>query len=55
MRAYGLRAIMAKRKRLEELRADDSISVETYLGLQEQIDWGEMTMLADEDRKIEEI
>ncbi len=55
MRAFGLHAIVAKRKRLEELRDHDEISVETYLGLQEQIDWGEMTMLADEDRKIEEI
>ncbi len=55
MRAFSLHAVMAKRKRLEELRADNSISVEDYLGLQEQIDWAEMTMLADEDRKIEEI
>jgi hypothetical protein len=33
----------------------DRIGPEAYLGLQEHLDWSELTLLRDIDRKIEEI
>ncbi len=55
MRELGLRAVKAERNALENLRTKDAISINDYLGLQEQIDWVELTFIAEEDRKIEEI
>jgi hypothetical protein len=40
---------------LENLRVRDEIGPDAYLSLQEQLDWSELTSLADDDRKIEEI
>ena len=54
-RELGLGAITAERLRLERLRNEDRIGVDAYLGLQEQLDWNELTLLRDDDRKIEEI
>jgi monovalent cation/hydrogen antiporter len=51
----GLQAIRAERKKLEDLRSEDQISPTTYLGLQEQLDWNELTLLRDSERQIEEI
>jgi NhaP-type Na+/H+ or K+/H+ antiporter len=53
-RKYGLAAITAEREELEKLRADDSIGAGTYLSLQEELDWSELTLLSDEQRRIEE-
>ncbi len=55
LRALGLKAIEAMRKELENLRVRDEIGPDAYLSLQEQLDWSELTSLADDDRKIEEI
>ena len=55
LRQLGLKAIEAERTELESLRNRDQVGVEAYLGLQEQLDWSELTSLRDDDRKIEEI
>jgi CPA1 family monovalent cation:H+ antiporter len=55
LRALGLAAIEAERTALERLRGEDKIGPSAYLGLQEQIDWNELTLLPDADRQIEEI
>jgi Na+/H+ antiporter len=55
LRELGLKAIEAERDELENLRSQDEIGVEAYLSLQEQLDWNELTLLRDDDRKIEEI
>jgi monovalent cation/hydrogen antiporter len=55
LRAISLKAIEAERGELESLRVKDKIGVEDYLGLQEQLDWSELSVLRDNERKIEEI
>jgi hypothetical protein len=55
LRELSLKAIEAEREELEGLRLRDRIGAEAYLGLQEQLDWSELTTLRDDDRKIEEI
>ena len=54
-RLMGLRAVQEERKTLEEIRSQQEIGVEAYLELQEQLDWSELTMLTDAERRIEEI
>jgi monovalent cation/hydrogen antiporter len=54
-RKLGLKAIEAEREQLETLRTKDSIGPDAYLGLQEHLDWSELTLLRDIDRRIEEI
>lgn len=54
-RTLGLKAIEAEREELESLRMRDSIGPDAYLGLQEHLDWSELTQLRDVDRQIEEI
>lgn len=53
-RKLGLSAIQAERKELERMRADDTIGADTYLLLQEELDWTELTLLSDDERRIEE-
>lgn len=55
-RRHGLAiaAVLAQRNRLEALRHDQSISSDTYLLLQEALDWRQLTVSGDEDRRIEE-
>jgi monovalent cation/hydrogen antiporter len=55
LRELGMQAVLAERRELERIRLRNEISIATYLALQEQIDWVELTMLNDNDRKIEEI
>jgi monovalent cation/hydrogen antiporter len=55
LREVSLRAIEAERNELESLRIKDRIGADAYLGLQEQLDWSELTVLRDAERKIEEI
>jgi monovalent cation/hydrogen antiporter len=45
----------AERTELEDLRSEDKIGSAAYLGLQEQLDWSELTLLRDSERQIEEI
>jgi monovalent cation/hydrogen antiporter len=54
-RNLGLKAIEAEREQLETLREKDRIGPDAYLGLQEHLDWSELTLLRDVDRRIEEI
>lgn len=53
-RELGLPAIRAEREELERMRADDLIGADTYLLLQEELDWTELTLLSDDERRIEE-
>ncbi len=53
-REVGLSAIKAQRDALERMRTDDTIGANTYLLLQEELDWNELTLLCDDERRIEE-
>jgi CPA1 family monovalent cation:H+ antiporter len=53
-RALGLEAVTAERDALERLRTDDRVGVDTYLLLQEELDWSELTLLPEGDRRIVE-
>jgi CPA1 family monovalent cation:H+ antiporter len=53
-RDLGLSAVRAQREELERMRADDTIGADTYLFLQEELDWNELTLLCDDERRIEE-
>jgi NhaP-type Na+/H+ or K+/H+ antiporter len=55
LRDLGLIAVRAERQELESLRSADEIGPNAYLGLQEQLDWNELTLLRDSERQIEEI
>jgi monovalent cation/hydrogen antiporter len=55
LRDLGLAALKAERAELENLRSADKISPESYLGLQEQLDWNELALLRASERQIEEI
>ncbi len=55
LRNLGLTAIDAERAELENLRSNDKIGPNAYLGLQEQLDWNELTLLRDSEQQIEEI
>jgi monovalent cation/hydrogen antiporter len=55
LRDLGLTAIHAERAELENLLTEDKIGPNVYLGLQEQLDWNELTLLRDSERQIEEI
>ena len=50
----ALAAVFAQRARLEELRQDQSVGSDSYLLLQEALDWRQLTVSGDEDRQIEE-
>lgn len=53
-RAFGLAAIGAERRALERLRTEDRVGIDMYLLLQEELDWSELTMLSERDRRIVE-
>jgi CPA1 family monovalent cation:H+ antiporter len=53
-RELGLSAIRVQREELERMRTDDMIGADTYLLLQEELDWNELTLLCDDERRIEE-
>jgi CPA1 family monovalent cation:H+ antiporter len=53
-RELGLAAIAAERQELERMRTEYAIGTDTYLLLQEEIDWNELTLLSDDERRIEE-
>ncbi len=54
LRNQGLAAIAAEREELEALRDRNQIGITAYLQLQEEMDWRELTLLRDEERRIEE-
>jgi monovalent cation/hydrogen antiporter len=47
-------AVAAQRTALEKARADNRVNVDEYNGLLEDIDWWELTVLPDDDRRIQE-
>ncbi len=53
-RTLGLAAVTAERDALERLRADDRVGIDTYLLLQEELDWSELTLLPEDNRRIVE-
>jgi CPA1 family monovalent cation:H+ antiporter len=53
-RSLGLAAIAQQRRRLEELRAEQSIGGDSYLVLQEELDFKELALTTEEERHIEE-
>ncbi len=46
--------MIAQRQRLEELRDKDRIGPTQYLELQEDLDWKQLSVGSDEDRRITE-
>ena len=53
-RTLGLAAVKAERRQLEELRDAHEIGTDTYLQLQEEIDWRTLALLPDDKRRVEE-
>ena len=53
-RQAGLDVVRAQREELRRMRAEDRISTDTFYFLQEEIDWRNLTLLPDEDRRIDE-
>lgn len=53
-RTIGLAAIRRQRERLEEMRAGRSIGPEAFLVLQEELDFLEVTLSEEENRRIEQ-
>ena len=53
-RALALDAVRAERVRLDRLRDDDALDVATFYQLQEELDWRELSLLPDDERRIEE-
>lgn len=53
-RDLGLNAIAAKRRKLEELRGNSDVGPDDYILLQEELDWSELALLPEDDRRIEE-
>lgn len=53
-RAWALAAVAAQRKALEQLRADNRLSVDEYNLLLEELDWRELTLLPADQRQVEE-
>ena len=54
LRKLGLETVAAQRETLEEMRANHRLGLEEYLLLQEELDWKELTLLPEDDRRIEE-
>ena len=53
-REIGLAAIKAERAKLEWMRDKHELSDDSYYLLQEEIDWRQLTLLPEDDRRIEE-
>ncbi|MDE1991206.1 MAG: cation:proton antiporter [Rhizobiaceae bacterium] len=53
-RRLTIAAVIAQRQRLEELRNADQIGPTQYLELQENLDWKQLSVGSDEDRRITE-
>ena len=53
-RQLSLAAVLAQRQRLNELRDADQIGPEHYLELQEDLDWKQLALVSDDERRITE-
>lgn len=55
LREAGLKALEAERVTLNQFLDGDKIDPQTYVDLQEELDWHELALLRDADRHIEDI
>jgi CPA1 family monovalent cation:H+ antiporter len=53
-RMLGLAAIGAERNELERMRGEGVVGADVYETLQEELDWREIALLPDRERRIEE-
>ena len=53
-RSLALSTVSQQRRKLEDIRVNEELSSLGYLTLQEELDWYELTLLPDDDRRIEE-
>lgn len=53
-RDVALAVVRAARRRLEELRDDHRVGADAYLKLQEELDWKQLAVVSDEDRRLDE-
>ncbi|MBW9118354.1 cation:proton antiporter [Rhizobium cauense] len=53
-REWSLNAIMAQRQRLDELREADLIGPTQYLELQEDLDWKQLSIVSENEKRIDE-
>ena len=53
-RSLGLAAIRRQRKRLEELRNEQRVGADAYMILQEELDFTEVALTSESERRIEE-
>jgi len=53
-RKLALKAVMAQRQLLEQLRLENRVNIDEYNLLLEEIDWRELSVLPVEARRIEE-
>jgi CPA1 family monovalent cation:H+ antiporter len=53
-RSLGLIAMRRQREQLEALRAEHSVGPDAFLILQEELDFGEVSLRTEEERRIEE-
>jgi len=53
-RRLGLAAIRSQRKRLEQLRSSSVVGADSYLALQEELDFRELAITSEDERHIEE-
>ncbi|MBW6528649.1 cation:proton antiporter [Sphingomonas sp. RHCKR7] len=53
-RQLGLAAVACQRERLEELREAQEVGADSFLVLQEELDFTEMSLRTEEERRIEE-
>jgi NhaP-type Na+/H+ or K+/H+ antiporter len=54
-RQLGLAVVGAQRKALLRLRDEQQIDIDAYYLLQEEIDWRELTLFPDSQRRIDEV
>ena len=53
-RATGRAVVTAQREALDAMRADDALGTDGYYRLQEELDWRELTLQPEDERRIEE-
>ncbi|MGK6320083.1 cation:proton antiporter [Sphingomonas sp. DT-204] len=53
-RGLALAAVLAQRERLDGLRAENRIGADAYLQLQEELDWKQLSVVSDAERRIAE-
>jgi CPA1 family monovalent cation:H+ antiporter len=54
-RALGLELVAGQRQELQRLRDEQRIDVDGFYALQEEIDWRELTLLPEDQRRIDDV